>query len=45
MKKSGGFTYLGLAAALAAWYNEIKTMNGLTSDTIHAGQVLKIPAK
>ena len=24
MKKSGGFTYLGLAAALAAWYNEIK---------------------
>jgi len=22
MKKSGGFTYLGLAAALAAWYND-----------------------
>ena len=21
MKKRGGFTYLGLAAALAAWYN------------------------
>ena len=24
MKKSGGFTYLGLAAALAACYNELK---------------------
>ncbi|NDO29206.1 hypothetical protein ADH76_09920 [Enterocloster clostridioformis] len=24
-------------------YNEIKTMNGLTSNTIHAGQILKLP--
>jgi len=24
-------------------YNEIKTMNGLTSNTIHAGQTLKLP--
>ena len=24
-------------------YNEIKTMNGLTSNTIHAGDVLKLP--
>ena len=24
-------------------YNEIKVMNGLTSDTIHAGQTLKLP--
>lgn len=26
-------------------YNEIKTMNGLKNNTIHAGQVLKLPAK
>lgn len=26
-------------------YNEIKTMNGLKNDTIHAGQVLKLPTK
>ena len=25
-------------------YNEIKTMNGLTSNLIHAGQTLKLPA-
>ena len=27
-KKSGGFTYLGLAAALAAWYNGSKPYQG-----------------
>lgn len=26
-------------------YNEIKTMNGLKSDTIHAGQTLKLPER
>lgn len=26
-------------------YNEIKTMNGLKNNTIHAGQILKLPAK
>ena len=26
-------------------YNEIQTMNGLKNDTIHAGQVLKMPTK
>lgn len=26
-------------------YNEVKTMNGLKSNTIHAGQVLKVPEK
>lgn len=25
-------------------YNEIKTMNGLKNNTIHAGQTLKLPA-
>ena len=28
-----------------ARYNEIKTLNGLTSNTIHAGQTLKLPTK
>ena len=27
-----------------ARYNEIKTLNGLNSNTIHAGQTLKLPA-
>lgn len=26
-------------------YNEIKTMNGLKDNTIHKGQVLKLPTK
>ena len=33
MKKSGGFTYLGLAAALAAWYNA--TVNKGQEPLIH----------
>lgn len=42
-----GDSLWGIAAAQlgdGARYNEIKTLNGLTSNTIHPGQTLKLPA-
>lgn len=43
-----GDSLWGIAAAQlgdGARYNEIKTINGLNSNTIHAGQTLKLPTK
>lgn len=44
--KAGDCLWSIAAAQLGdgARYNEIKTMNGLTSNTIHTGQTLKLPA-
>lgn len=43
--KSGDSLWAIAAAQLGdgSRYNEIKTLNGLTSNTIHAGQTLKLP--
>ena len=44
-EKSSGFTYLGLAAALAAWYNEhkrVRLFTDLTSGELAYGLVHKI---
>ena len=44
--KAGDSLWAIAAAQLGdgARYNEIKTLNGLTSNTIHPGQILKLPA-
>jgi LysM repeat protein len=42
-KVKGGDTLSGIAARYGTTVKKLKAANGLTSNTIHAGQVLVIP--